>query len=212
MTPERKEEIKRMMEEEYARPDEPYSGRFIANAPQAIAELLTALEEAEQRNKMSEGNYELLKTAFVRELTDERVAIAAADWLDCSPHERTEADGVILARYARKAMKELTEAQQTIDRLTEALGSARSTMEDALSIGEARYKDFDTQLCPWADLSDGVASISVALGEGSKESTKTEPHSCGEGGECSCIDCGGTNSRTWVCEECQKKREAKGHL
>ena len=53
------------------------------------------------------SNEELLKIAFTRELTNERVAVAAAYWLDASPHERAEADGVILARYARKAMQEI---------------------------------------------------------------------------------------------------------
>lgn len=48
MTPERLKAIKNMMEEEYARPDAPYSGRFVANAPYAIADLLAALEEAEK--------------------------------------------------------------------------------------------------------------------------------------------------------------------
>ncbi|MEK4880162.1 MULTISPECIES: hypothetical protein [Paenibacillus] len=58
------------------------------------------------------------------------------------------------------------EAQQTIARQREALESARSTMEDALSVGEARYKDYDTMLCPWADLLDGVANIESVLEEG----------------------------------------------
>lgn len=52
-------------------------------------------------------NEELLEIAYTRELTDERVATAAAYWLDASRHERIEADGVILARYARKAMQEI---------------------------------------------------------------------------------------------------------
>ncbi|MEK5415115.1 hypothetical protein [Paenibacillus sp. FSL L8-0708] len=58
----------------------------------------------------------------------------------------------------------LVEEQQTIARQREVLESARNTMEDALSVGEARYKDFDTRLCPWADLSDGVENIEAALG------------------------------------------------
>ncbi len=52
-------------------------------------------------------NEELTKIAWTRELTDERVAVAVAYWLDCSPHERTEADGIILARYARMAMEKI---------------------------------------------------------------------------------------------------------
>jgi flagellar biosynthesis chaperone FliJ len=60
--------------------------------------------------------------------------------------------------------RELVEAQQTIARQQEVLESARNTMEDALSVGEARYKDFDTRLCPWADLSDGVENIEAVLG------------------------------------------------
>lgn len=116
MTPERKEEHKQSIDRladviySVGLDEESEELREIGN------DLLAALEEAEQRNKMSDGNYELLKTAYVRELTDERVAVAAAYWLDCSPHERTEADGIILARYARKAMVELIEAQQTIAR------------------------------------------------------------------------------------------------
>ncbi|WP_339314653.1 hypothetical protein [Paenibacillus sp. FSL M7-0896] len=54
MTPERLKAIKNMMEEEYARPDSPYSGRFVANAPYAIADLLAALEETQQQNNRLE--------------------------------------------------------------------------------------------------------------------------------------------------------------
>jgi len=71
---------------------------------------------------------------------------------------------VEVIRILRKLERELVEAQQTIARQREALESARNTMEDALSVGEARYKDFDTRLCPWADLSDGVENIEAALG------------------------------------------------
>lgn len=31
----------------------------------------------------------------------QRAIIAAAYWLDCSPHERTEADGLAMARFVR---------------------------------------------------------------------------------------------------------------
>jgi hypothetical protein len=48
-----------------------------------------------------------IHTALTRELTDERVATAAAYWLDGSPHERWVPDGLILARYARYALGEI---------------------------------------------------------------------------------------------------------
>lgn len=48
-----------------------------------------------------------IHTALTRELTDERVATAAAYWMDASPHERWVPDGIILARYARHAMAEI---------------------------------------------------------------------------------------------------------
>ena len=68
------------------------------------------------------NNDELLKVAYTRELTDERVIVAAAYWLDCSPHERTEADGVILARYARKAMEEIIQLKAFYDYWCELYG------------------------------------------------------------------------------------------
>jgi hypothetical protein len=79
MTPERIEEIKRMMEEEYARPDAPYSGRFIANAPYAIADLLAALEESQQQrdnysNKEEEARWEAAE--YREELVEAQQTIA----------------------------------------------------------------------------------------------------------------------------------------
>ncbi|MNW28147.1 hypothetical protein D3C74_49620 [compost metagenome] len=56
-----------------------------------------------------------------REIAHERVRLAAAYWLEPYPRERTEADGVILARYARKAMKELEEKDQLIAALQKEL-------------------------------------------------------------------------------------------
>lgn len=49
MTPERIEDIRSMMEEEYERPCEPFSSAFMTEAPHAIADLLAALEESQQR-------------------------------------------------------------------------------------------------------------------------------------------------------------------
>jgi protoporphyrinogen oxidase len=71
-------------------------------------------------------NEELLKLAYTRELTDERVRIAAAYWLDCSPHEQTTADGVILARYARYAMELLAEKELTITSLQKQLSQSNA--------------------------------------------------------------------------------------
>lgn len=51
-----------------------------------------------------------------------RAAIAAAYWLDCSPHERTEQDGVILARYARMKLAERVSADKIAMVLSEELG------------------------------------------------------------------------------------------
>lgn len=88
-------------------------------------------------------NEELLKIAHTRELTDERVRVAAAYWLDASPHERSEADGIILARYARHAMDQLSEQEKTIDLLRQALialgqklGAAQIIINGALKEGE----------------------------------------------------------------------------
>ena len=41
------------------------------------------------------------------EALDERAAVACAYWLDCSPHERTEDDGLLAAHYARLASSQL---------------------------------------------------------------------------------------------------------
>ena len=66
-------------------------------------------------------NQELLRLAYTRELTDERVRVAAAYWLDASPHEQTTADGVILARYARHAMDLIESIQRDKAALIEVL-------------------------------------------------------------------------------------------
>lgn len=40
---------------------------------------------------------------------EERAAVAWSYWLDCSPHERTEDDGMIVAHYARLANTKLAQ-------------------------------------------------------------------------------------------------------
>ena len=55
--------------------------------------------------------------AFTRPLEDERVRVAAAYWLGASPHERSEANGIILARYARHAMETIRQQAEEIERL-----------------------------------------------------------------------------------------------
>ena len=40
---------------------------------------------------------------------EERAAVGWSYWLDCSPHERTEDDGLIVAHYARLANRKLVE-------------------------------------------------------------------------------------------------------
>lgn len=70
-----------------------------------------------------------ITTAFTRELTDERVATAAAYWLDCSPHERWEPDGIILARYARKAMSELQQTREELERFKKYIDTTNYNSE-----------------------------------------------------------------------------------
>lgn len=74
-------------------------------------------------------NEELLEIAYTRELTDERVATAAAYWLDASRHERIEADGVILARYARKAMQEIEQLKADKAALLECIANTKIELE-----------------------------------------------------------------------------------
>jgi len=50
----------------------------------------------------------------MKEITKERAMIAAAYWLDMSPHEQTQEDGIILAQYCRQLMDELVEIQEHI--------------------------------------------------------------------------------------------------
>lgn len=71
------------------------------------------------------NNEELTKIAWTRELTDERVRVAAAYWLDASPHERIEADGIILARYARMAMEKLELAVKALEEAKERFDDFR---------------------------------------------------------------------------------------
>jgi hypothetical protein len=52
----------------------------------------------------------------------QRAIIAAAYWLDCSAHERTEEDGIILARYARMKLAERVSADKIAMILSEELG------------------------------------------------------------------------------------------
>lgn len=59
--------------------------------------------------------------------------------------------------------------QREAARLREALERARNTMEDALSVGEARYKDYDESFCPWADLRNGVEEIGQVLSSHTEE-------------------------------------------
>jgi len=88
------------------------------------------------------SNEELTKIALTRELTDERVAIAAAYWLDCSPHERTEADGIILARYARMAMGKIARLEEI---LFAGEGKGRPTgLVNAIFDDDPLFKEVDS--------------------------------------------------------------------
>ncbi|MEK5183193.1 MULTISPECIES: hypothetical protein [unclassified Paenibacillus] len=51
--------------------------------------------------------------------------------------------------------------------------------------------------------------INSAQGEGTFAEDQLKPHSTYEGGECTCVDCGGTDSGTWVCKKCQNKRDRR---
>ncbi|WP_339316902.1 hypothetical protein [Paenibacillus sp. FSL R10-2734] len=198
MTPERIEAYKTMIRQLGALP------------PSAAIELLAALEESQQRIgklelyvKSLEFNRDDTQKRANEKLRERDTKLVEAQKLNESLNEESLAN----FREAAKRGKLLAEAQQTIARQREALESARNTMEDALSVGEARYKDFDTRLCPWADLSDGVENIEAALGK--KEGSDKAPQSTSEGGECTCVDCGGLNSSTWVCKQCQDKRDQR---
>ncbi|WP_339246827.1 hypothetical protein NST58_06505 [Paenibacillus sp. FSL R10-2796] len=143
LTPERIEEIKEDAAHEIS---EGYGHDISDITYEEVLGLLAALKESQQRIGKLELYVKSLE--FNREDTQKRA------------NEKL-----------RERDTKLAEAQQTIARQQEALESARNTMEDALSVGEARYKDFDTRLCPWADLSDGVENIEAALGnkEGSNK-------------------------------------------
>jgi hypothetical protein len=76
-----------------------------------------------------------------------------------------------LNRVSKKILSGAFDADNTeIQRLRAALVKARAVMEDALSVGEATYEDFDIKLNPWADLSMGVEEINKTLYQ-----TPTEP-------------------------------------
>jgi hypothetical protein len=122
------------------------------------------------------ADYELLKAAYdgIGEL--EAALEEAQQQLRTA--KQTESirfsSALMVVEECKQLRRELAETQQTIVWQREALESARNTMEDALSVGEARYKDFDTHLCPWADLSDGVYSIEASLGN-KEEACCTNP-------------------------------------
>jgi len=69
----------------------------------------------------------------------------------------------------------MSEYQTEVRRLREALVKARAVMEDALSVGEATYEDFDIKLNPWADLSMGVEEINKTLYQTPTEWTQLFP-------------------------------------
>lgn len=81
--------------------------------------------------------------------------------------------------------KELVEAQQTIARQREAMDRA----SDMINHKHAAYR---------------VLQYALLLSE---EGSDKAPQSTGEGGECTCVDCGGLDSGTWVCKKCQDKRD-----
>jgi len=111
MTPERIGEIKRMMEEEYAREYEPWSVRFIVNAAQAVADLLVALEESQQEaHKQNEEAKRL--NEICKQLAGEEMMFQ---------------DGKYETEMQRLESK-LAEAQQTIARQQEAMDRASDMM------------------------------------------------------------------------------------
>lgn len=88
------------------------------------------------RERLESGAFDIqaaadqdIKIAMTRELTDERVATAAAYWLDASPHERWEPDGIILARYARYAMTEIERLRAELCELEQERNMYKSSSE-----------------------------------------------------------------------------------
>lgn len=108
-------------------------------------------------------NEELLKLAYTRELTDERVRVAAGYWLDASPHEQIKADGVILARYARAAMGTIEQQREEIKRLREALEWYADESNYEFEDDEHNALDEDRGLRAKAALSHQTERASSAL-------------------------------------------------
>lgn len=83
----------------------------------------------------------------------ERAAVASAYWLDCSPHEHTEEDGLVMAIYIRKVMpvmdkllKMLAEKQEQIRLLQNAVESYMRIERDMESDYRALEKRMQSEI------------------------------------------------------------------
>ncbi|MEK4360866.1 hypothetical protein NYE48_28055 [Paenibacillus sp. FSL M7-1455] len=73
----------------------------------------------------------------------ERAAVASAYWLDCSPHEHTEEDGLVMAIYIRKVMPVmerlltmLSEKQEEIRLLQNEVERLNGLIEEVVNLAQ----------------------------------------------------------------------------
>jgi hypothetical protein len=125
--------------------------------------LLKALEEdVELVNYIKSGRFDIpsnqgeatkpnyteadIQTALTRELTDERVSTAAAYWLDASPHERWEPDGIILARYARHMLGEAARLREVLERTGQIIREVWSGVGNDMDINPSAKRIYLAKL------------------------------------------------------------------
>ncbi len=59
-----------------------------------------------------------------------RAMIGAAYWLDCSPHEHTETDALIVAHYARLASERIAELEKQLAEKNDVIAGLRALHGD----------------------------------------------------------------------------------
>ncbi|AIQ34208.1 hypothetical protein R50345_05950 [Paenibacillus sp. FSL R5-0345] len=119
--------------------------------------------------------------------------------------------GLIPALMASDLLAALEESQQQNKRLEVKLQASRDSVYP-ISVERDEYKvelaEAQQTIARQQKVIDWYES-GGSMGELVEEGSDKAPQSTREGGECTCVDCGGLNSSTWVCKQCQDKRDQR---
>ncbi|MEK5469310.1 hypothetical protein MKY64_30360 [Paenibacillus sp. FSL R7-0210] len=222
LTPERKEEIKTNADESWVKADnsrglKSHLSSEVFALCEGTNELLDDIDEWQVEankwlNELVEKNIELGEAqqtiARQRETLEFYATQANHQWRGIGLYDECESSAIYQdkGKVARAALGNKEEWESKIkpgDTVLVKVGNIRG-QELPVSANHS-HKRLVSVIA-----ADGLWNVGYGDFDKVEEGEEPEPpHSCAEAGECRCVDCGCTDSRTWVCQSCQDKRDQR---